>query len=167
MRSFFYIIYYYLFNKMFNMLQYSTLNFKKDIFSEYLGERILNLLDYSFSIPKSYVYNIFEVTKDYISRPDLISLDAYGDDMFADIICKINGISNPFELNEGMRLILPSPEYILEFAIKPSEKDSDDVWGPNMENKQIKTKKDKRQANEHIVGDSRFRIDKKSKVIIY
>ena len=150
------------------MLHYSTLNFKTEIESEYLGEKIYNMLDYTFEIPKSYTYNVFEVTKDYISRPDLISLDAYGDDMFADIICKLNGVSNPFELNEGMMLIIPTPEDILNFAIKPSSKDRDENWGPNnMVNNVVKNKQSKRQANEAIVGDVRFRIDKSSGIIIY
>ena len=52
--------------------------------------------------------SILVVEKEYIARPDLISLALYGTDKFADIICKINGISNPFELNEDMILICPS-----------------------------------------------------------
>ena len=49
-----------------------------------------------------------EVIEDYVARPDLISLAVYGTDKYADIICKINGISNPFELNTGMILLIPS-----------------------------------------------------------
>lgn len=149
------------------MLQYSTLNFKKEINSEYLGERIYNLLDYTFEIPQSYTYNIFEVTKEYIARPDLISYDAYGDNMYADIICKLNGVSNPFELNEGMKLIIPSPESIADFAIEPSIKDMDDKWGPVIAAEMIKTKRSKRQPNEAIIGDKRFKIDTKNGIIIY
>lgn len=150
------------------MLQYSVLNYKTEIKSDYLGEKIYNFLDYTFEIPKSYTYNIFEVTKEYIARPDLISLDAYGDDMFADIICKLNGISNPFELNEGMKLIVPAPEDILNFAIKPSIKDLDENWGMgNQLLKPVKTKTSKRQANDAVLGDSRFKIDTVNGVIIY
>lgn len=152
------------------MLDYSVLNFKTEIDSEYLGEKIYNMLDYTFEIPNSYTYNIFEVTKEYIARPDLISLDAYDDDMFADIICKLNGISNPFELNEGMKLIIPSPEDILNFSLKPSIKDSDINWGEsgsNITNYTQKKKNSKRQANEAIIGDKRFKIDKSKRVIIY
>lgn len=149
------------------MLQYATLNFKKEIDSDYLGESIYNMLDYTFEIPQTYMYSIFEVTKDYIARPDLISYDAYGDTMFTDIICKLNGISNPFELNEGMKLIIPSPESIMDFSIQPSSKDSDSNWGPSDGSKVLKTKKSKRQANEAIVGDVRFKIDKANGIIIY
>lgn len=149
------------------MLNYSVLDFKTEIKSDYLGENIFNLLDYTFEIPKSYSYNVFEVTEEYIARPDLISLDAYGDSMFGDIICKLNGISNPFELNVGMNLIIPSPEDILNFAIKPSIKDADENWGPSIGKRITKTKKSKRQANDAIVGDVRFKIDKSTGIIIY
>ena len=150
-----------------NMLQYSVLNNKKEIESDYLGETIYNMLDFTFEIPTSYTYNVFDVTREYIARPDLISYDAYGDAMFADIICKLNGISNPFELNAGMKLIIPSPESIMDFAVRPSLKDSDANWGPSTGSKTTKTKKSKRQANEAIVGDVRFKIDKANGVIIY
>ena len=149
------------------MLQYAVLNNKKEIESDYLGETIYNMLDFTFEIPTSYTYNVFDVTHEYIARPDLISYDAYGDAMFADIICKLNGISNPFELNAGMKLIIPSPESIMDFAVHPSLKDSDVNWGPSTGSKTTKTKKSKRQANEAIVGDVRFKIDKANGVIIY
>lgn len=149
------------------MLNYSTLNFKTEYLSEYLGESIYNLLDYTFEIPKQYTYNIFEVTGEYIARPDLISYDAYGDTEFTDIICKLNGISNPFELNEGMKLIIPTPEDITNFAIMPSSKDLEENWGPKNNLSVTKTKRSKRQANEAIVGDTRFKIDTTNGIIIY
>lgn len=149
------------------MLDYLVLSQKKQILSDYLGEEIYNMLDYTFEIPDGYAYNIFEVSKEYIARPDLISFDAYGDAMYADIICKLNGVSNPFELNEGMKLIVPTPEDIIKFIIEPSIKDKDENWGPNMSSKTSKTKVSKRQANEAIMGDTRFKIDKKNGVIIY
>lgn len=148
-------------------MQYNVLNFKRPIKSEYLGEEIYNMLDYTFEIPKKYSYNVFVVTKEYIARPDLISLDAYGDSMFADIICKLNGISNPFELNEGMYLIIPAPEHILDFTFVPSNKDLDHNWGPQINSGDLKTKRTKRQANEAIIGDKRFKIDTSRGVIIY
>ena len=103
------------------MLSYTTLNFKSQLKSDYLGEDIYNLLDRTFVVPQSYIYNVFEVTRDYIARPDLISYDAYGDAMYADVICKLNGISNPFELNVGMKLILPAPDSIDDFTVRPND----------------------------------------------
>ena len=149
------------------MLNYSVLDMKTEIASDYLGERIYNMLDFTFAIPQNYSYNIFVVTKEYIARPDLVSYDAYGDAMYADIICKLNGILNPFELNEGMKLIIPTPECVYQFALEPSIKDRDANWGPNSGKQTAKTKVSKRQANEAIMGDTRFKIDKTRGVIIY
>jgi hypothetical protein len=150
------------------MLNYSVLNLKNEIHSDYLNESIYNMLDYTFQIPQDYSYNIFEVTRDYIARPDLISYDAYNDSSFADIICKLNGISNPFELNVGMKIIIPTPDDISKFLIEPSIKDKDENWGPNTQSQsQTKTKISKRQANEAVIGDTRFKIDKANRVIIY
>lgn len=146
------------------MLLYTTINNKTQIYSEYLEDTIYNLLDKTFILPSDFDFNIFEVNEKYIARPDLISKDAYGDTMFADIICKINGISNPFELNSGMRLILPSPEYILDFAIAPDLKESENY---DVQKPVVKKQSSKRKANEAIVGDARFKIDSTSGVIIY
>lgn len=145
-------------------MQYITLQNKTIIKSDYLGENIFNLLDKTFIIPKNFDFNIFEVTKEYIARPDLISLDAYGDSLYADIICKINGISNPFELNEGIKVILPTPDSIQLFNTIPEQSE--------LENSQInkpvaKKKTEKRKANEAVIGDSRYRIDSATGVIIY
>ena len=150
------------------MLQYSTLNFKHIIKSDYLGEDVVNLIDKTFVIPDNYDFNIFEVTERYIARPDLISLDSYGDTMFTDVICKLNGISNPFELNVGMKLIIPSPEYITEFTMEPSSQDkllSDSFTEQNVPTS--KNKNSKRKANETIVGDVRFKIDSSTGIIVY
>lgn len=149
------------------MLTYSTINFKGDFQSEFLGESVVNLLDKTFVIPESYSYNVFEVTEEYIARPDLISYDAYGDSMFGDVICKLNGVSNPFELNKGMNLIIPSPENIMDFVVRPNVKERDDNWGSVAGHFAGKTKHSKRQANEALVGDTRFKVDASSGIIIY
>lgn len=143
---------------------HATLLNKSTIVSDYLGEEIYNLLDQTFEIPTNYSYNIFHVTREYIARPDLISLDAYGDTMFGDVICKLNGISNPFELNEGMLIILPAPENILDFIIKPNPKELETYTEivPT-----AKTKQSTRKTNEAILGDSRFKINPSDGVIIY
>ena len=147
------------------MIHYTILNYKNDIYSTYAGENMMSLADKTFVIPQYYTYKIFEVSRDYIARPDLISRDAYGDEMYGDIICKLNGISNPFELNEGMILVIPSTEYIDDFSVLPTADDRDHNWGnTNVGGKQ---KNAKRQSNEAVVGDTRFRIDAKRGVIIY
>ena len=94
------------------MIFHTVLNNKNIIHSEWLDEDIYNLVDSSFIVPKLYSYEILEVTEKYIARPDLISKDIYGDTIYSDLLCKLNGISNPFELNKGMLLIIPSPDNI-------------------------------------------------------
>lgn len=154
-------------------LSYGTLEFKTKFKSDYLNEDVLNLLDTTFTIPYSYQYNIFEVTKDYIARPDLISYDAYGDSMYADILCKLNGISNPFELNEGMTLIIPSPDDIIKFAWRPDSNEKETGYADGSVNNDYKkpfttkNKQSKRKANEAIIGDSRFKINTADGIIIY
>lgn len=145
-------------------LLHNSLAFKKNITSDYLEEEMINLLDMTFVIPDSYNYNIFEVTDNYIARPDLISYDAYSDTMYTDVICKLNGISNPFELNKGIKLILPSPEDITRFIVRPSkeEQESNEDYIPV-----AKTIKDKRKPSEALINDSRFKIDKTKGIIIY
>ena len=146
-------------------LLHTSLMFKNNFSSEYLGEEMINLLDTTFVIPEYYNYNIFEVTEEYIARPDLISYDAYGDEMYTDVICKLNGISNPFELNKGTKLIIPSPEHIMNFITKPSANDIES--DEKLNRPRAKQKNEKRKPNEAIVGDKRFKIDRTSGVIIY
>lgn len=146
------------------MLLYSVLNNKDTIYDDYLGDRIYNLLDKTFILPTSFEFSAYIVPQEYTARPDLLSKKAYGDSMYADVICKINGISNPFELNEGMVIALPAPEYILDFAVKPkdNELEKDDIQLPIQKNIA-----ERRSPNESILGDHRFKIDRSSGIIIY
>jgi len=148
------------------MYQSVVLYNKTKIHSDFLGEDIWNLLDKTYSLPESFDYNEFVVNEEkYIARPDLISLDAYGDPIFADVICKLNGISNPFELNMGMTLIIPSPSDIFSFAQKAPQSE---IEGKTNEEIPVPKKKNqKRQANEAIVGDKRFKIDASKGIVIY
>lgn len=146
-------------------MNHTVLHNKTIIKSDYLNGEVYNLLDKTFEIPDQYSYNIYNVSKEYIARPDLISLDAYGTSVYCDVICKLNGISNPFELNEGMLLVLPSPDYIQNFVVHPNPLEQEE------DNNKIvpttKTKTSTRKTNEAIIGDSRFKINASAGVIIY
>ena len=48
------------------------------------------------------------VQEDEVGRPDLIALEYYNDDSKTDIILKWNGISDPFALNPGEELEIPT-----------------------------------------------------------
>lgn len=153
------------------MIKHTVLNNKKEIYSEWLQENVINLNDPTFQIPETYDYEILEVTEKYIARPDLLSLDIYGDSLYSDLLCKLNGISNPFELNKGAILVIPSPSNILDFMKTPDIEECDgynDGIGKTALNKPIsKQKNSKRKANESIVGDCRFKIDTTKGIVIY
>lgn len=152
------------------MIRHTVINNKKTIYSDWLQENIINLTDPTFIIPEKYDYEILEVTERYVARPDLLSLDIYGDSLYTDLLCKLNGISNPFELNEGMILVIPSPDCIMDFMKTPSTSEIDESYhiSNNEDKKPIaKSKNEKRKANDAIIGDNRFKIDKIRGIVIY
>ena len=144
---------------------YRVLEGKTIVESKYLNDNIYNYLDTTFEIPSNMNVELVEVTEDFVARPDLISLKAYNDDSYADIICKLNGISNPFELNKGDVIVLPTFEYLEEFIVRPNSQELED--SDNSSVPVSKKKNEKRKANEAVVGDKRFSIDKNRRVIIY
>ena len=155
------------------MIKHTVLNNKKQIYSDWLQENIINLNDSSFRIPEKYEYEILEITERYIARPDILSIDIYGDSLYSDLLCKLNGISNPFELNKGMILVIPSPDCIMNFMYTPTNNECDTnstvSGGKNSNDIQpiAKYKNSKRKANEAVIGDSRFKIDKTRGIVIY
>lgn len=146
------------------MLFHTVLNNKNTIKSNWLSDNIYDLTEQTFIIPKLYAYEVLEVDEKYIARPDLLSYDIYGDTLYGDILCKINGISNPFELNKGMLLIIPSPDNILDFVTKDLSRDE---VNKDLNKPITKTKKEKRKANEAVIGDTRFKIDSNRGIVIY
>lgn len=147
------------------MLRNPLLN-KSKTFSKHLNEDILNLGNQTFIIPEDFSFNIITVSKEFIARPDLISQYIYGSDIYQDVLCKLNGISNPFELNEGDELIIPEEVDIHNFYYAYQD-ELDDIDENNDKLPKPKTKQQKRTANEAILGDDRFRIDSQKRVIIY
>lgn len=148
------------------MLLNTILSKKPTIHSKTLDEDIINLGALTVINPDWVEYSVFRVNKAHIGRPDLISQIAYGDENWGDLICKINNIPNPFELNEGDILIIPEVDSLYRFF-------ADDSWNDDIEENQkskkpvAKRKNEKRKANEAIVGDTRFKVDKDNRVIIY
>ena len=138
---------------------------KSKVFSKYLNEYILNLGNQTFIIPEDFSFNIIELSPAFIARPDLVSQQIYGTDIYQDILCKLNGISNPFELNEGDKLIIPDEVDIRKFYYAYQDELNEE--GENKELPKPKKKQDKRKANEAIISDERFKIDSQKRVIIY
>lgn len=114
------------------------------------------------------------VSKYYVARPDLISLAIYKDDQFADLICKVNGISNPFEINEDMILLLPS-----RYKLESIKNDSGNVSGSELtisgagstitatEQGNKKLKNERRSPAEATVEDSNYTVDWGLGIVFY
>jgi hypothetical protein len=157
------------------MLDYYTLKLKPTISKELDNGETIEYKDLLSDIiikPNSNIfktYTLVEVTEDYIARPDLVSLAVYGTDKYADIICKVNGISNPFELNAGMKLIIPSESNFTSFLKvgKPTDKTTtNNEIGVKLKNNQ-KRKNERRSPGEQTIGDSLFTIDRDNYIVFY
>lgn len=136
------------------------------------------------------------VNEYYVARPDLISQAMYGDDRYADILCKINGISNPFELNENMMLFCPTVDYLTKliktdvpqssvvdkYASSISGQNSNGTSENNIQNKLTnklestiekqkdtlqKLKSERRSPGDQTIDDTNYIIDKSLGIVIY
>lgn len=148
------------------MLFSQNLN-KKEIFhSEYLDEDIVDLLSGTFRIDSKYQSRTVHIDPGYESRWDLIAEKALGDDIYHDVLLKLNGHSNPFEVFEGQIILLPTEDEVNNFFQNPSKEWSEAGLG-NIFRPKPKAKNEKRKPNEAVVGDKRFNIDQLSKIVIY
>lgn len=153
------------------MLDYKLINYKPKINKD--NDSFIDLMADVFNEKAMYNPSIIIVNKYYVARPDLISLAMYGDDKYADIICKINGISNPFELNEDDIIVVPNIEYLNECILKTrvaseliSDAENEQIQKVDVNNKQ-KRKNEQRSPNEQVVGDSNYVIDKSLGLVFY
>lgn len=153
------------------MLDYKILDSKQIVkrndeeFIDLLGE----VLDKSATVQG---YPLI-INKYYVGRPDLVSLALYGDDKYGDIICKLNGISNPFEMNEDDIIFVPSISYITNAVHKASD-DSDFIDDDASTYLEItssknyqKRKNERRSPNQQLVGESNYIIDKSNGIVFY
>jgi len=75
---------------------------------------------------KNYIkYNVYKVPKEFEMRPDLISGAVYNNSLYAEIILKFNGISNPFSIKEGDLILIPILDSIQPIISKPKGIDVD------------------------------------------
>lgn len=115
------------------------------------------------------------VKEDYIARPDLISQAVYGTDKYADLICKLNGISNPFELNEDMVLLLPGRDKIDSMAVNTGQAcetiesdntaQTENIASSDRDNRKLLN--EKRSPNEATVNDVNYVIRKDLGLVFY
>lgn len=111
------------------------------------------------------------VNKYYVARPDLISLAMYGTDMYGDFICKFNGISNPFELNEDMVIYIPAKSDIDNIFAKSGEGSCELLERDSSIKKKTssytKKKTDARSPSMAVVGDTNYIIDRSNCLVFY
>ena len=156
------------------MLNYTSLASKPEMSRIIDGKKVSykDLLCHTLNDEESVFEGIefIRVIADYVARPDLISLAVYGTDQYADILCKINGISNPFELNEGMILLIPNLSTITFFYKSRSASatfESDSTPISSTKKNFQKTKSERRRPSEQTVGSKNFVVDLSNKMIIY
>ncbi|MCH5166933.1 MAG: hypothetical protein J1F35_03485 [Erysipelotrichales bacterium] len=147
-------------------LSYTTLNKKRIVkkrsnFDGTNTVECLDLLSRSIKWIPMTGAEIVQVPKEYVARPDLISLAIYGSDEYADIICKVNGISNPFELGEGQILVCPEENDMENMMAEPcqenvfmSDPKQDSMLSSVKNNKKKPT--EKRSPNEATVFDKNY-----------
>lgn len=99
----------------------------KPLFTRPDGVEIKDLTASMFDLrANNYVkYNVYKVPKEYEMRPDLISGAVYNNSLYAEIILKYNGISNPFSIKEGDIILIPSLDSMEAIAAKPVGTDND------------------------------------------
>lgn len=152
------------------MLDYKILNTKPSISEN--GDEYMDLLANNYKVTDEVPNGTFvTVTENYVARPDLISQAMYGTDDYADIICKYNGISNPFELNKDDLLFIPNMEFVSE-CVRAVNKPSTRVKENNklnivVNNDHRKKLNEKRTANELTVNNENYIIDKSLGIVFY
>jgi hypothetical protein len=70
-------------------------------------------------------YNVYRIPKEFEMRPDLISGAVYNNSLYAEIIMKYNGISNPFSIKEGDLILIPALDSMQGMIAKPKGSDTD------------------------------------------
>lgn len=174
------------------MLNNSILEYKRNMTSKYLDEEIINLLSSNFVIPDVFTYQVVRVPKSMIARPDLLSKSLYDNASYGDLLCKLNGISNAFELNEDMVIVAPTENYIKMFFRDDTTDDTIgidasryahasgrdlDLTSMKIHTNDVETssevvmntgdKHTKRRPNQATSQDVRYRVDKNRRVVVY
>jgi hypothetical protein len=113
------------------------------------GERKVDLVSatYKFDETGTGYGNVF-VSEFEIMRPDIMSMRVYSDYELWDVILKYNGVSNPFSLNVGEIILVPTlsktrqmivaPKVVPEKGTEPQKKNEERLMNP-------KSNKDKKR----------------------
>lgn len=121
------------------MLDIDTLSVNKRIFnpnpedqSNSFGIWDLTESSINYDVTSMNSRKLFRVTSDLAMRPDLISLYQTGDPKYCGSIMKVNGISNPFSIEEGKILFILTPQIITRtYDRKKQQNSSNSVSASN------------------------------------
>jgi len=148
------------------MLENSVLVDKPEITVN--GKTLIDLFPQGYQIPSgSLNINLIKVSPEYIARPDLLSIAIYGSDTYGDLLMKLNNITNPLELNDGMVLVCPVPAAMsqIKFSnVQKSEIIEADTVALKKSDDSASATTSPSQTN---VPDKRYDIDYKSNKIYY
>jgi hypothetical protein len=99
------------------MLQLKTLANKRE-FTKTNGDKVIDLIGRAVSFLGVRVNSgkIYVVSEETAMRADLISNYFYQDSSYLDLLLKYNGYSNPFSLNVGDIIRVPSAEVLSKFG---------------------------------------------------
>jgi len=83
---------------------------RKPLFVDNNGNTIRDLTQSIFDFrSNNYVsFNMFRISYSYLMRPDLISQAVYNNTLYTEYVLKYNGVSNPFSMEEGDLILIPS-----------------------------------------------------------
>jgi len=98
---------------------------QKPLFTRPDGIQIKDITASMFNLTTgNYIkYNIYKVPKEFEMRPDLIAGAVYNNSLYAEIILKYNGISNPFSIKEGDIILIPALDSMSTIINKPTGTD--------------------------------------------
>lgn len=146
------------------MLNNSVLRFKKDVHSNVLNEDIVELIGRNFVIPDDFTYQLVRISDGMVARPDLLSYSVYSDDGYGDLLCKLNGIQNPFEMNVGDVMVCPAVSDLWKFLTEDNFAEDNEL---DKNTPKPKKKKEKRRPMEATGDDVRYTIDSGNHIVIY
>ena len=157
-------------------LNYNTIDMKPEIKATVDGQetKIIDLLAICWEEEaEENTGDIAITTEDYIARPDLVSIAKLGTDMYADYICKANGISNPFDLNKDTVLAMPTSTSIEE-SIRTREtdccelvEDEDDFIADTTNINEVSRQSARSSGTRARGDDPLYIIDKSSGMVLY
>jgi hypothetical protein len=100
---------------------------RKPLFKKRDGNIVRDLTQTMFDFKaNNYInYSVYRVPTDYEMRPDLIAQSVYNNTIYAEYILKYNGISNPFSIDKGDIILIPSLETARQNTKKQGEGSED------------------------------------------